>query len=334
MNLLDGLQRYNGLLLQLYRLAQELPIANFQNAALDLVKGVLPFDSSLWGTAMPSAGGADIHTVHLYKQSPDMLPAYEAVKHQDTAVATMFEQPRATRGYHLETWFADPSQRPIRDMMRRFAIENMLATTVIDPATRFAHWILFYRADRDAAYTASEVGRLELLAPHVMEALAINRKLHLERLSTGALDSVARGSAVADLLGVVYHADARFTMLMGEEWEGWKHASEERRLPETLMAQVARGVRFVGRGLVIDGRVEQQLVFLKARPRCNADRLTARELTIANLISKGDTHKDIAKSLSRSPATVRNQIKSIYDKLGVGNIAGLIQELKLADQGL
>lgn len=47
-------------------------------------------------------------------------------------------------------------------------------------------------------------------------------------------------------------------------------------------------------------------------------------------LARGDTHKDIATILHRSPATVRNHIQSIYDKLEVSNVAGLIQELRLA----
>ncbi|MGO4390352.1 LuxR C-terminal-related transcriptional regulator [Variovorax sp. M-6] len=328
METLDELQRYSQLLLRLYRMAQELPITDFQDAALDLVKGVLPFDSSLWGTAAPSQVGADIHTVHLHNKSPDMLPAYESVKHLDTAVGGMFSQPRATRGFNLDRWFGEPGQREIRDFLRRFEIENMLATTVIDPSTRFAHWILLYRADRDADYTPAEIARLELLAPHVMEALAINRKMHLERLSPVEPGAVSRGSAIADLRGVVYHADARFAALAGEEWDDW----HERRLPAALSAHFQQdGERFLGRALVVDARLEQQLLFLKARPRCRADGLTAREFTIAKLIAKGDTHKEIAQTLTRSPATVRNQIQAIYEKLEVGNIAGLIEELRLAD---
>jgi len=328
MDTLDELQRHSELLLRLYRMAQELPITEFQDAALGLVKGVLPFDSSLWGTAAPSQVGPDIHTVHLHNKSPEMLTAYETVKHQDTAVGEMFAQPRATRDYHLDTWFADPGQKEIRDMMRRFEIENMLATTVIDPSTRFAHWILLYRADRDAGYTPEEVDRLELLAPHVMEALAINRKMHLDRLGPPEADAVPRGSAIADMRGVVYHADARFEALATEEWPDW----QARRLPDLLSTHFQRdGERFRGRAVVIDARVEQQLLFLKARPRCRADGLTAREFTIAKLIAKGDTHKEIAQTLARSPATVRNQIQAIYEKLGVGNIAGLIEELRLVD---
>ena len=56
--------------------------------------------------------------------------------------------------------------------------------------------------------------------------------------------------------------------------------------------------------------------------------LTSREWTIARLIAKGHSHKEIAQALNRSPATVRNQIQSIYEKLQVGNIAMLVEALR------
>lgn len=66
------------------------------------------------------------------------------------------------------------------------------------------------------------------------------------------------------------------------------------------------------------------------RKRCRADDLTPRERTVAELLARGDSYKDIASLLARSPATVRNHIQSIYDKLQVSNVAGLMQELRLA----
>lgn len=323
------LRNFSELLLQLYRIAQELPIAEFQDAALNLVKLVLPFDSSMWGTAEGKEEGVDIHTVHLHKQSQEMLVAYEPVKHLDTAVAPLFALPRVTRGFNdLDLWFPTPEQREIRDVMRRFEIENMLATIVTDSRTRFAHWILLYRADKDAIYTGDDIARLELLAPHIMEALAINRKMHLERLNPPDANAPPRGSAIADLRGVVYHADPRFATLARQEWFDW----HEHQLPRALSAHVQHNrERFLGQRVVVDQRVEQQLLFLKARARCRADDLTAREFTIAELIAKGETHKEIAQTLNRSPATVRNHIQAIYEKLEVGNIAGLIAELRLAD---
>ena len=319
---------FSQLLLQLYRLAQRLPITEFQDAALDLLKLVLPFDSSLWGTASGTPGGADIHTVHLHNKPVEMLAAYEPVKHQDTAVATMLSSNRMTRSFHLERWFADPSQHEIRDVMRRFGIENMLATAVHDPRTRFAHWLLLYRADKDAVCTAEEVACLELLAPHVMEALAINRQIHLERLEPQDAGAPMRGSAIADLRGVIYHADAAFQKLLRLQWPAWHEGS----LPSPLLLHLAKGhARYTGSALVVTQRLEQHLLFLKGRPRCRADDLTPREHTIAQMVSRGDTHKEIARILERSPATVRNHMQSIYDKLAVGNAAGLIDALRLAD---
>ena len=320
---------FNELLLQLYRIARELPISEFQDAALNLVKLVLPFDSSLWGTAEGKDDGVDIHTVHLHNQAPEMLAAYEPVKHLDTAVAPLFALPRATRGFNnLEAWFPEPGQREILNVMRRFEIENMLATIVTDQRTKFAHWILLYRAASSATYSADDIARLELLAPHVMEALAINRKVHLEGLQPPGADAPPRGSAIADLRGMVYYADPGFVAMLRAEWRDWPDDV----LPPSLLQHFIHGhERFRGSSIVVRHRVEQGLLFLNSRPRCRADGLSPREHTIAHLVSRGDSHKEIAKTLGRAPATVRNQIRSIYEKLSVNNVAGMIEELRRVD---
>lgn len=48
-------------------------------------------------------------------------------------------------------------------------------------------------------------------------------------------------------------------------------------------------------------------------------------------MAKGYTHKQIAGLRQRSPSTVRNQIRSLYDKLKVNNVAELIDELRQAE---
>ncbi len=87
----------------------------------------------------------------------------------------------------------------------------------------------------------------------------------------------------------------------------------------------------VGRTLVVRRQVEHQLLFLRARLRCRADALTVRERSVANLIARGATHKEVARQLARAPATIRNHIQTIYAKLEVANVAGLIEALQLAD---
>jgi len=61
-----------------------------------------------------------------------------------------------------------------------------------------------------------------------------------------------------------------------------------------------------------------------ADPLPAAKRLTARELEVLRLITTGQTSKEIAERLTLSVETVRSYRKSMMRKLGVKNIASLI----------
>jgi len=54
------------------------------------------------------------------------------------------------------------------------------------------------------------------------------------------------------------------------------------------------------------------------------DVLTQREKEIVHLVAIGDTNQEIAAKLNISPNTVKNHIKRIIDKVGVGNRAQLV----------
>ena len=51
-------------------------------------------------------------------------------------------------------------------------------------------------------------------------------------------------------------------------------------------------------------------------------RLTPAERLVAAMAMEGLPYKSIARELGKSPATVRNQLHAIYQKLGVGNRMG------------
>ena len=314
----------NTLLLQLYRLSHELPIDQFQNAALQLIKQVLPFDASMWGSATTSARGLDIHLIHLHQKSPEMLSAYEPLKHLDTAGISMFDKHQATSGFHAESWFTKPCQRELLAMLQKFEQKNYFITSQHNPNTRIAEWITLFRADADAHCTAEEVRLLAQLSPHVLQAQAFNRVTHLNQLGIHAAGQ--HGTAIADLLGVLYHADPVFREVMAREWgNGKRH-----KLPAPVLHHFSKGQsHFIGDTTVMSHHTEHDLLFLKVRARCRADSLTPREHTVASLVAKGCTYKEIARLLNRAPATVRNHIQAIHEKLGVNHVAGLIEELRL-----
>lgn len=322
-----SLEDFSRFVLTLYRLSHELPLENFQDAALQHLRQALPFDSSMWGTATSRPDGIDIHTIHLHEQPPEMLASYEQIKHLDTAAVAAGLQARASLAFNAREWFHLPEQAPLREHGRRFEQANFFIASEHEPRTRFVHWLSLFRADEQARCTEDEQRLLAALSPHVMQALAFNRIAHLDRLEGSR--RALHGNAIADARGVIYHADAAFEAALRAEWAGWRGGPS---LPDTLLEQLRRGqASHLGEHTVVWQRIEQGLLFLGARARCAADDLTPRERVIARLVSKGHTHKEIARLLERAPATIRNQIQGIYGKLGVGNIAGLVEALRPLD---
>lgn len=311
-------------LLDLYRLSYERSLGEFQDAALRLVQQVLPFDSAAWGTAIHGSDGVETHNIHLHKLPEDILSAYERLRHLDTAAQAASRRPCSTLGIHAKSWFSSPEQAPMLDYGRRFQLANYFIVSGLDSRADCFNWVTLYRADENHHCRENERALLETVSPHLMQALAINRLSHLERVNASPRENAAR--AISDLRGVLHHMDPTFCDFLRREWISWSGG----RLPPTLLDHLRQGQpRWVGRDTVVSSRVEHGLLFLDARERCPADNLTPREHLVAELVARGLSHKDIAQQQRRSPATIRNQVRAVYEKLKVNNAAGLIKALRM-----
>ena len=318
---------YNHLLLRLYRLSHENPVECFQDEALKLLKPVLPFDSAMWGAATLTDVGIDIHTIHLHHQPVEMLHAYEEIKHLDTAAVAVSQRPCDTLAFDAQAWFCSPEQRPVRDYGRRFALSHFFIAGLLNPATRFTRWLTLFRASPEAHCTDTECQLLSMLMPHMQQAMEFNRLSHMS-LQERASGGPGFGTALADPRGMLHHMDAGFEDALRLEWDGWQGPW----LPGPLMLAAQRGEpRLLLQNLVISLRAEHGMLWLRARRRCPADSLSPREWAVARLLAQGLTHKQVAARLQRSPATVRNQIQSTYDKLGLTNVAALAEALRWCD---
>ena len=321
------LSTFSQLLLTIYRRAQEAPVQEFQDLILGDIQPFIPFDSSMWGTATMTDGGIDIHSMHLYRSSPQMLEAYEAVKHQDIAAARATSRARHTQGFNARALFSEPSHHDLRDFCVRFGHENAFITSDIHPVTRFVHWVSLYRADAARFCTEAEIQMLEHISLHMMQALAINRLVHFDRL----MGDVARENwavAIADRRCVLYHADTRFSDLVGSEWPGCSRD----KLPAPLMASLnGKDSRLIGKKVVLERSLEHEVLFLKARKRQAVDSLSTRELIVGRLLVSGLTQKQVAAQLDRSPETIRTQVRVMFDKLDIGNVVMLAPHLAMRD---
>lgn len=322
-----NLPEFSRLLLTLYRHAQELPVHQFQDAVLEAVKPSLHFDASAWGTATMTPVGIDIHSLHRHNFDDEMFAAFERVKHQDSAAVRVTTRPRMTIGFAAEEEFTREDQAEIRQFARDYSQHHCLITSDINPLTHFAQWVSMFRSEPDRRCTEAEIEFLDALAPHLMQSLAINRLVHLDRL----VGDVARESwavAIADARGVLYHADARYKELMDCEWP---LQSNGRLHPALVQALQGDEPRILGNAVVVQRTLEQGLFFLKARPRQAVDSLSPREFMVAELLAAGMTQKQIAARVSRSPETIRTQVKAIFAKLSINNVT-LLPPLLVARQ--
>lgn len=106
-------------------------------------------------------------------------------------------------------------------------------------------------------------------------------------------------------------------------WTGWRGAQAPGTGFDAWLAQ--RGLRSVAQPTPLaDGHM---LTELRLAPRRLTDDLTDREREVAGLISQGQTHKEIARALGLSPATVRNHTARIYAKTQLGSRAALTRAL-------
>lgn len=311
----------SAVLLALYGAARKVVMGEFQDAALALIYPLIAFSSAAWGTARIRDDGVVLHSVHLSGDPPDRLIDYEEVKSQDTAAFLVRQNPGRALIFHAPTLYRDSQHSGIREYAKRWKHQNyILASRPTDSG--LLAWIGVYRGASDDHYSEADRKTLQLLLPHLHEALDINRLVNLEQ----AHSPCPRGTAIADRFGVLYHADFRFLELIRREWRECSGA----RLPQPLAEHLGRapGSRYGGRSVVVCARQVRDLVFLNAREKAPIDALTPRELSVAAHVAEGLHHKEIARRLGISPATVRNYTQAIHERLGVRTNAEVAAQLR------
>ena len=314
------LDRFSTLLLAIYGAARDLPAAQFQDAVLRLLQPVLAFDSSMWGSGTLSASGMDVHSIHLLDQAPEMVSEWVNVSSEDTVAYACARRPGWVMNAHMPTLFRDRTKRAMRDYTKRFEKGCGLITRYNLADSSLISWISLYRADPERHFGEDERAGFEALVPHIVEALTINRLMHLDRVFAQEMHRESH-VAIVDSHGAIHTADAGFDEMLRREWSAW----DGEVLPSDLVATLAAApeARFRGRRIVVFARRMGDLLLVHGRPLTPVDRLSPREGEIAKRFGAGQSHKEVARALGISPATVRNHVQVIYGKLEVNDKAAL-----------
>lgn len=317
------MEELSELLLQLYSLARQIPAPEFQDAALALVQPFVVFTSAVWASGRVLSDGVVHHTVHLVGDPPDRLMDYEEVKHQDLAAFEVAKSPGRALAFHAPSLYADRQYAGIREYAKRWEHQNYILASHVEKNSGLFQWVGVYRGAPDDQYNAGDCRTLELLVPHLDEALRINRVINLNQEY-----SAARATAIVDRFGVLHHADAGFLALMQEEWPQRTVAGLPPALSEHM--NTFSGDRYVGRSIVVCMRPVRDLILLSARRKTEVDTLSPRQLGVARHVAEGLNHKEIARRLGLSPATVRNYTQAVHERLRVRTNHELATKIKAA----
>jgi len=310
------------LTLAIYRLSEISTASDFQRRSLEELKKFLPFDSGMWGTGIVQDGGLKIITLHLHDTSMDMINAYQDVKNDDLAVIELAKHKSKTIGFNAHSKFF--GKEKMISFVEKFKHRNIFISCRNDHETKFTEWISLYRAENSQVCTAVEIEFFDNLAPHLMQALALNRKINLESIVEGDSKKVW-GLGICDLEGFIYHSSEEFSTLFASEFSGIKN----NKIPNQVILNLKHESIFRGKKIVISSRSENDLLYLKVRSIQPIDLLTEIELKIAKLIAAGLTFNEISVNLCRSIDTIRTHSKSIYKKLGINKASQLSEHITL-----
>ncbi|MGE0312824.1 MAG: helix-turn-helix domain-containing protein [Lautropia sp.] len=312
------------LLLAIYRGARELPRVAFEEFALGRIKPLLGFDSALWAQGRSDGSHADVSWAHQHEIDPDALQVWLDINKGDKVIPTAVGNKHRTVRAHAPTLFAAPDDADCRAYATRFGCEQLMVMVVpngeADPDA--ARWLSLYRASPDTLYTDRERAICNVLMPHLMEALTINRLATLDAPTAAPPRQPASTPlAVAEPDGRIRFAQAAFLRRLQSEWS----QADQTRLPQPLLAAITGRTEAVVLGRITRARISRRadMLLVEMRALSPIDRLPPRRARVAWLYAQGHTHKQVARELGIAPSTVRNQIATAYRELGIVSRAQL-----------
>jgi DNA-binding CsgD family transcriptional regulator len=215
------------------------------------------------------------------------------------------------------------STRAYREVYERLEIRSELRALVTDH-DEFTGWFGLHRRGRGNRFSQAERELLSAVMPRLKTALvsldAIDRKLQERDIAAvfqpdGSLDHASRAFVEwADTDRLAYVRRRIRDTDAGKDRAGIEHleTAEVRVIRLDAGFDTADGVRY----MVTVDRAELWTL----RPE---HRLTERQLEVADFARVGATAREIADTLDISKNTVKQHLKNIYRRLGIGSRAEL-----------
>jgi DNA-binding CsgD family transcriptional regulator len=309
------------LLLQLYSAVGEVPAPDFATYALTLMQPVLKYDSARVTVVDTRGAGVLVRGSLLYREPSDMMLDWSAIAAADTVMHDAMRALNTTVTFNASQRFVDKGYAVIRDYAYRYAHRNGAVQITHDNATGLHTGVSLYRAADAAYFTEAERRACQCLIPHLTAAMKLSGLLGRQT----AEGSDAAHLAIATVGGCLQYCDPAFEALLRLEWADCRLPH----LPKALVDGLSGGaaMRHQGRHAVFTATLVGQRLFLRGRRQFRLEQLAPREREVARLFAGGQSYKEIARRLELAPATVRNTVQRVYQKLSIGSKSQLANML-------
>ena len=282
-------------LLALHRASRDEPMESFQDRAFLALQALIPFDGAFWLRAGMENGAVRVFGHHNFKLAPGLREAWTPLEDRDVLGRAAF----AALGRTVNATARDvvTDREVLERIVEAFGLEHAMATCLVDPLTSLISVITLIRGAAGPRFSEEERLLKERLTPHLIEAYATRRLIHLTETRHRERGS-GYATAACDGQALLHVASKDFLALVRGEWPAWQGPT----LPSALAAFLGGGKPYRGAEIVVRCEPVNELVWLRARKPRPADDLSTREAEVARLSAAGQSNKEIAQALGVRPS--------------------------------
>jgi DNA-binding CsgD family transcriptional regulator len=319
---IQTMQDFSHTLLEIYEAAEHLSLNEYPQALMRALQRLIGFDGGMLTYCNISACDFAPERAHVY-QRPTSLPFdYAPLLRQDPVAGHLLHGASVPIACDCESFYRNNALFALDLLYRRYRIAHMLLCGELPHHDGQCRWVALYRSDRHP-FNETESHCLRLLCPHLMRAIANNRRQYLEQLIAA---TEHRAAALMRMDGWIEAEDPAFRPAMVQEWPDFAGM----RMPAPVVQCWRAGGTYIGDHIRISLRSHGEHALCNAIIAPAADTLTRAERVVAYQFASGLSCPRIAEKLGVSQNTVRSHLAHIYEKLDVHDKAELANVLVLA----
>ncbi|MBS7668706.1 helix-turn-helix transcriptional regulator [Croceicoccus gelatinilyticus] len=309
-------------LLGLHDAARTPDLVAFQTSALDQIRRLVSFDASIWGIGTVSKGRTLVSAAHVTNMSDEAVAILNREDARNLVGKVMREQPGRAHVFSSSETFKDAPTRALWSQLG--GVRQVLCHGTLNSQAGLLGFFALSRYGEEP-FSANDARWIEVIAPHLEATLQICRVSELQQVSDDSANEGERGprfrAAVCDARGVLHVAEPGFAEALQQEWPQWRGPELPVEIAQQVLEAGRRDFRKGRLEIEVTGSAQQRIVRVAAFSVINI--LTRQERCVAKAYAKGMSHKDVAKMMQRSPATVRHHLRNIYAKLEIHDKAQL-----------